>query len=77
MRETALKEALRAVVTLLLTSLLTVDIQTSFHLIIGILDMEVAPIKSVNCADWPSKASWTWRLRKYSLPIALTGIQSI
>ena len=36
-------------------SLLTVDIQTSFHLIIGILDMEVAPIKSANCADWPSK----------------------
>ena len=33
----------------------TVDIQTSFHQIIGILDMEVAPIQSANCADWPSK----------------------
>ena len=36
-------------------SLLTVDIQTSFHLIIGILDMEVAPIQSAHCADWRSK----------------------
>ena len=36
-------------------NLLTVDIQTSFHLVIGILDMEVAPIQSANCADWPSK----------------------
>ena len=62
-------------------SLFTVDIQTSFHLIIGILDMEVAPIQSANCADWPSKhlslASYTWKLRQYSLPISLTGVQSI
>ena len=36
-------------------SLLTVDIQTCFHLIIGILDMEVAEIQSALCADWHSK----------------------
>ena len=36
-------------------SLITVVIQTSFHLIIGILDMEVVPIQSAHCGDWRSK----------------------
>ena len=36
-------------------SLLTVDIQTSFHLIFVLLDLEVALIQSPHCADWHSK----------------------
>ena len=36
-------------------SLITVVIQTSFHLIIGILDMEVVQIQSAHCGDWRSK----------------------
>ena len=39
-------------------SLITVviqSIQTSFHLIIGILDMEVVQIQSAHCGDWRSK----------------------
>ena len=34
--------------------LLTVDIQTSFHLIFVLLDLEVALMQSPHCADWCS-----------------------